>query len=128
MNTNPYADLLETMEQAAAMHTARLPMRFYLARVITTNPISLDVCGTTQEASRVGVCSHLMAGYATRMTPSGNLNISASCPYGSHGSMSVGGGTLNLTLAQNVLKAGDEVVVMTSDNQKFILFDKVVYQ
>ena len=42
--------------------------------------------------------------------------------------MTVNGGTLNLTLVKNILKAGDQVVVLTSDNQSFIIYDKVVYQ
>ena len=128
MNTNPYTDILETVGQLGAERARAGALRSLLATVITVDPITLDVCGTTQEAERVAVCSHLMRGYSETMDAKGSLAISASCSWGSHSSMTVNSGTLNLTLAKNVLKAGDQVVVLTSDDQSFIIFDKVVYQ
>ncbi|WP_312941060.1 hypothetical protein [Oscillibacter sp.] len=61
---------------------------------------------------------------------SGALDISASCPMGSHDSMSIlrGTVTLNAVATQDgpVLKAGDEVLLMTADDQTFYIIDKVV--
>lgn len=128
MSTNPYTDILETMGQMGADKAKEGALRSLLATVITVDPITLDVCGTPQEAERVAVCSHLMRGYAETMNVNGSLAISASCPMGSHSSMAVSSGTLKLTLAKNILKAGDQVVVFTSDHQSFIIYDKVVYQ
>ena len=61
----------------------------------------------------------------------GDLSIQASCGYGSHSSMSVSSGTLNTprcvaAQAEPVLKAGDEVLLLTEDDQTFYLMDKVV--
>lgn len=128
MSTNPYTDILETMGAVGAEKAREGALKFLLATVIAVDPITLDVCGTPQEAERVAVCSHLMRGYEESVNVKGRLAISASCPMGSHSSMTVNGGTLNLTLAKNILKAGDQVVVLTSDNQSFIIYDKVVYQ
>ena len=35
---------------------------------------------------------------------------------------------MNIETLENILKVGDQVVVLTSDNQSFIIYDKVVYQ
>lgn len=126
MNTDPYVALLEAMRKNGAEEAQKHALHLMLATVLTVNPLSLDVCGTLQEAPRIYICSHLMPGYTETVNASGSLQISASCPLGSHSGMSVSSGTLTLKQTQPILKAGDQVVVLTDDDQIFILFDKVV--
>ena len=128
MKNDPFVEFFEAVSEAGAAAAEKGALRFIRATVLTVNPITLDVCGTPQEASRVHVCSHLMDGYSETMNVSGSLSISASCPMGSHSSMSVNSGTLKLTQAKKPLKPGDQVIVLTDDDQTFILFDKVVQQ
>lgn len=126
MNTDPYAAFVEAMRQSGAEEAQKHALHMILATVLTVNPISIDVGGTTQEASRIYISSHLMPGYTETVTASGSLQISASCPMGSHSGMSVNGGTLTLKQTQPILKVGDQVIVLTDDDQIFILFSKVV--
>ena len=126
MNTDPYASFVEAMRISGAEEAQKHALHMILATVLTVNPISIDVGGTTQEASRIYVSSHLMPGYTETVSASGSLQISASCLMGSHSGMTINGGTLILKQTQPILKAGDQVIVLTDDNQIFILFSKVV--
>ena len=71
MKNDPFVELLEAVSEAGAAAAEKGALRFIRATVLTVNPITLDVCGTQQEASRVHVCSHLMDGYSETMNGGG---------------------------------------------------------
>lgn len=122
MYTDPYVALLEVMRKSGSEEAQKHALHLVLATVLTVNPISLDVCGTMQEASRIYVCSHLMSGHMETVAVSGTLSTSYS------GSTSVDSGTLTLRKTKPTLNVGDQVVILTDNDQIFILFDKVVKQ
>ena len=64
-----------------------------------------------------------MKGHSEKYEASGSLSISTS---GSHSTMNVNGGTLMLTTSEPVLQQGDNVLLLTDNDQEFYLIDKVV--
>lgn len=123
MQTDPYSELFHLMVSShndAGIH-------LILGTVKTPEPLLVDVGGTDQEAERFYICDRLLNGHVERLEAKGDLSISAACEYGSHSSMSVNSGILTLTNSGSVLKAGDQVLLLTEDFQIFFLIDKVVH-
>lgn len=127
MRTDPYTALLDVMQEAGGAGAPQGTLRPMLGTVLTADPLTVDVGGTTQEAERFYISARLLEGYQETYTPSGTLAIRASCSLSSHDSMTVSGGTLTLTNPEPVLKAGDLVLLLTEDSQTFYLIDKVVH-
>lgn len=121
-----YERIYGAMRQAGgeAAQTGALHIR--QGKVLSAEPLTVEVAGTKQEAARFYVCERLLEGHTERCDASGGLQIHASCGYGSHNSMNVYSGVLKLTNAEPVLKAGDLVLLLTDDDQTFYLIDKVV--
>lgn len=135
MNEDPFSGLFNTMRDAGKSAIPSGNARLLHGTVLSLTPLKIDVAGTTQEAERFYISHRLVSGHAEKVTVSGSavsgdLDISASCPLGSHSSMTISSGTvqLNAVATQDgpVLKAGDEVLLLTADDQTFYILDKVV--
>ncbi len=135
MKGDPFSGLYNLMRIAGQEDASTGAARLRRGTVRTVSPLTIDVAGTMQEADRFYISHRLTAGHEEKLMVSGSgvsgaLDISASCPMGSHDSMSIlrGTVTLNAVATQDgpVLKAGDEVLLMTADDQTFYIIDKVV--
>lgn len=136
MQENAYSELVSIMRETAKPKGPMGPIHLRLGVVLEADPLKVDVAGTIQEAERFYISHRLVKGHQELLEldcsgVNGNLSIQASCGYGSHSSMSVSSGTLNTprcvaAQAEPVLKAGDEVLLLTEDDQTFYLMDKVV--
>lgn len=136
MEGNAYSELADMINEAGRPKGPVGPAHLRLGTVLTADPLKVDVAGTIQEADRFYISHRLVKGHQELLEleadgVNGDLSIHASCGYGSHSSMSVHSGTLNTphclaTQAEPVLKPGDEVLLLTEDDQVFYLMDKVV--
>lgn len=135
MKEDPFSGLYRTMREAGQEGIPAGNARLLHGTVLSSTPLKIDVAGTVQEAERFFISDRLVSGHAEKLTVSGSavsgaLDISASCAYGSHSSMTISSGTvaLNAVATQDgpVLKAGDEVLLLTADDQTFYILDKVV--
>lgn len=135
MKGDPFSGLYNLMRTAGQEDAPTGAARLRRGTVRTVSPLAIDVAGTTQEADRFYICDRLAAGHAEKLTVSadrvtGALDISASCPMGSHDSMAILRGTVALSAVATqdgpVLKPGDEVLLLTTDDQTFYILDKVV--
>ena len=136
MEGNAYSELANMINEAGRPKGPVGPAHLRLGTVLTAEPLKVDVAGTIQEAERFYISHRLVKDHQELLEldcsgVNGNLSIQASCGYGSHSSMSVSSGTLNTprclaAQAEPVLKAGDEVLLLTEDDQTFYLMDKVV--
>ena len=134
MKGDPYSELYGLMREAG-QPSGGSGVRLWRGTVLSAAPMTVDVAGTTQEADRLYISHRLVQGHAERLTVAGSgvsgaLAISASCPNGSHDRMTIAGGTVDLsvaaTQAEPVLKAGDTVLLLTEDGERFYILDKVV--
>lgn len=136
MQGNAYSEMAAMMREAAKPKGPMGPIHLLRGVVLEADPLKVDVAGTIQEADRFYISHRLVKGHQELLElactgVNGSLSIQASCGYGSHSSMTVHSGTLNTprcmaTQAEPVLKAGDEVLLLTEDDQIFYLIDKVV--
>lgn len=136
MEGNAYSELADMINEAGRPKGPVGPAHLRLGTVLTADPLKVDVAGTIQEADRFYISHRLVKGHQELLKlegdgVNGELSIHASCGYGSHSSMSVSSGTLAsphclATQAEPVLKPGDEVLLLTEDDQVFYLMDKVV--
>ena len=135
MKEDPFSGLYNTMRDAGKKAIPAGNARLLHGTVLSVAPLNIDVAGTTQEAERFYISHRLVSGHAEKLTVSGSavsgaLAISSSCPNGSHSSMTISSGTVELdalaTQSGPVLKAGDEVLLLTADDQTFYILDKVV--
>ena len=135
MKEDPFSGLYNTMRDAGKKAIPAGNARLLHGTVLSVAPLKIDVAGTTQEAERFYISNRLVDGHAEKLTVSGSavsgaLAISASCANGSHSSMTISGGTVALDAVATqdgpVLKVGDEVLLLTADDQTFYILDKVV--
>ena len=94
MKEDPFSGLLNTMREAGKKAIPAGNARLLHGTVLSVAPLKIDVAGTTQEAERFYISHRLVSGHAEKLTVSGSsvsgaLDISASCPNGSHSSMYV---------------------------------------
>ena len=87
------------------------PMWKRLGTVLSASPLKVDVGGTTQEAGRFYIVSRLLDGHSEQVTISGQEYD----------------GDATVTQLGPVLAPGDEVLLLTDDDQTFYLIDKVVH-
>ena len=136
MRENPYSEIAGLMREAAEPKGPMGPIHLLRGAVLSADPLKVEVAGTIQEVERFYISHRLVQGHQELLElactgVNGSLSIQASCGYGSHSSMSVHSGTLSTphctaTQAEPVLKPGDEVLLLTEDDQTFYLIDKVV--
>lgn len=127
MKNESITELLHLVRTQGGQDAETGALHLIIGKVLTASPLTVDVGGTTQEAARFYLCDRLRQGHTEKVTPTGMLSVTASCASGSHSSASVTGGTLTVQTAAPVLQKDDEVLLLTSDDQLFILVDKVVH-
>lgn len=126
MQTDPYSELLQLI---ASSH-GDAGIHLILGTVKTPEPLLVDIGGTDQEAERFYICDRLRRGHAETISlQGGSGGFTANSE--THG-VSLDPGTLSITStvmsqANPVLKAGDQVLLLTEDFQIFFLIDKVVH-
>lgn len=137
MRENPYSGLVSLMQEAGRPKGPVGPAHLRLGTVVSADPLAVDVAGTTQEAGRFYISHRLVKEHqellrldCTRVTE--RFTLSVPCPISAHsGDPGSSSGTLYTpycvaTQAEPVLKAGDEVLLLTEDDQIFFVIDKVV--
>lgn len=121
--------IYEAMRKAGGEAAREGAVRIRRGKVLTPLPLSVDVGGTTQEAARFYLCSRLTQGHAETLSLKGGAG-GFFANGGTH-AVSLDAGSFTLTgttaaQAEPALKAGDEVLLLTDDDQTFYLIDKVV--
>lgn len=137
MREDPYSELAGLMREAAQPQGPVGSAHLRLGTVISADPLKVDVAGTSQEAARFYISHRLVKEHQEllRLDCTGvteQFSLTASCPLSAHpGWPGSSSGTLNTpncvaTQAEPVLKPGDEVLLLTEDDQIFFIIDKVV--
>jgi len=138
MQEDTYSELVSLMREAGAPKSPVGPAHIRLGKVLSADPLRLDVAGTIQEAERIYISHRLVKEHREllRLDCTGvtaGFALSASCPRSAHSgsAASATAGTLTTprcaaVQAEPVLKPGDEVLLLTEDDQIFFLIDKVV--
>ena len=140
MREDAYSSIVSLMRQAAEPSGPAGPIHLLLGKVLSADPLRVDVAGTPQEAERFYVSQRLLKEWKETLDlecsdVSGQFALTASCPCpdggghnGSAASMAAGTMTAKCaaTLAETVLKQGDLVLLLSEDDQVFYLIDKVV--
>ena len=121
--------IYRTMRQAGADEAQGGALRLRLGRVLSAEPLSVDVSGTTQEATRFYICDRLRREHRETVNLLGGSGGFSANNY-THG-VTLDDGTLalrdvTLQQAEPVLQEGDTVLLLTGDDQTFYLIDKVV--
>lgn len=124
-----YDRIYETMRKAGGEEARAGRLRLRLGTVTAVSPLSVEVAGTEQEAERFYISCRLLAGHTENIKLTGGAG-GFTANSGSHG-VSVDPGTVRLTqlvqtLEEPALQAGDQVLLLTDDDQTFYLIDKVV--
>lgn len=138
MREDPYSEIVGLMRTAGQPSGPVGPAHLRLGTVLSAAPLRVDVAGTIQEADRFYISHRLVQGHQELLgldctgVTAGFL-LSVSCPISAHsGSSAVSkAGTMHTPhctaiQAEPVLKEGDEVLLLTEDDQWFYLIDKVV--
>ena len=135
MKGDPFSGLYNLMRTAGQEDAPTGAALLRRGTVRTVSPLTIDVAGTTQEADRFYICDRLTAGHAENLTVSGDrvsgaLDVSAAFVPGDRASMTIfdGAAAFKAVATQDgpVLQAGDEVLLLTADDQTFYILDKVV--
>lgn len=137
MRGDPYSELVGIMQETAQPQGPVGPVHLRLGTVLEADPLKVDVAGTDQEAARFYISHRLVKEHweLLRLDCTGvseQFALTAGCPLSAHsGSAASSSGTLNTphcvaTQAEPVLKPGDEVLLLTEDDQIFFVIDKVV--
>ena len=63
MKENPYSAMIGVMRQAAEPSGPAGPIHLLLGKVLSADPLKVDVAGTPQEADRFYVSLHLLKGW-----------------------------------------------------------------
>lgn len=135
MKEDPFSGLYNLMRTAGGADVPPEAARLRLGKVLSVAPLKVDVAGTMQEAERFYISHRLTDGHTEKLSVSvsavsGDLSISASCGNGSHSAMAISSGTVALDAVATqdgpVLKKGDQVLLLTTDDQVFYIIDKVV--
>jgi len=137
MQEDLYSGLVSLMRETGQPTGPVGPAHLMLGTVLSADPLKVDVAGTTQEGKRIYISHRLVKEHrellrldCTEVTE--QYSLTAACPAGAHiGSSAFSAGTLATphclaAQAEPVLKPGDEVLLLTEDDQIFFLIDKVV--
>lgn len=138
MREDPYSEMAAMMREAAGPGGPMGPIHLLRGVVLSAEPLRVDAAGTIQEADRIYISHRLVKEHREllRLECAGvsqRFALSAPCPASAHvGSpASAVDGALytphcEAAQAEPVLKPGDEVLLLTEDDQIFYLIDKVV--
>lgn len=137
MREDPYSGFVRLMQEAGQPKSPVGPVHLRLGTVLSADPLAVDVAGTTQEAGRFYISHRLVKEHQEllRLDCSGvkeKFTLSVPCPVSAHsGHPGSSDGSLYTphcvaVQAEPVLKTGDEVLLLTEDDQIFFVIDKVV--
>ena len=137
MREDPYSEMIGLMREAVGPKGPVGPAHLRLGTVVSADPLAVDVAGTPQEAARFYISHRLVKEHQELLRldcadVAERYSLSVSCPISAHGgSPASSSGTLYTprcvaTQAEPVLKPGDEVLLLTEDDQIFFVIDKVV--
>jgi len=138
MQENACSEFVDLIREASRSSDPVEPIHLRRGKVLSAEPLRLDVAGTIQEGDRVFISHRLVDGHKEllRLDCSGvsaGFALTAECPLSGHSGSAANAaeGTLSTprctaTQAEPVLKPGDEVLLLTEDDQIFFLIDKVV--
>ena len=137
MREDPYSEMIGLMREAGGPKGPVGPAHLRLGTVVSADPLAVDVAGTPQEAARFYISHRLVKEHQELLRldcadVAELYSLSVSCPISAHGgSPASSSGTLYTprcvaTQAEPVLKPGDEVLLLTEDDQIFFVIDKVV--
>ncbi len=143
MKEDPYSTLAGLMREAAEPKGPMGPIHLLRGVVLSASPLRVDVAGTIQEADRFYISHRLVKEHWELLRldctdVEAQFLLSVACPHveNPHGTHQrdpsrASSGTLCTphcvsTQAEPVLKPGDEVLLLTEDDQIFYLIDKVV--
>ncbi len=127
MKENPYSAMLGVMRQAAEPSGPAGPVHPLLGKVLSADPLKVDVAGTPQEADRFYVSARLLKGWKETLDLecsdiSGRFALTASCPCPDGGGHSGSAATM----ADGTMTARCAATLASEDDQVFYLIDKVV--
>lgn len=138
LKEDPYSAITSLMLEAGQPRGPAGPIHLRRGIVLSADPLKVDVSGTIQEAERFYISHRLVKEHWELLRldcedVTQAFSLTAACPKSAHmGSAASGAaGTLYTphcvaTQAEPVLKPGDEVLLLTEDDQWFYLIDKVV--
>lgn len=137
MREDPYSEMAAMMREAAGPGGPMGPIHLLRGVVLSAEPLRVDAAGTIQEADRIYISHRLVKEHQELLRldcgdVAEQFALSVSCPISAHsGDPGSSTGTLYTphcvaTQAEPVLKPGDEVLLLTEDDQIFYLIDKVV--
>ena len=117
MREDPYSGFIRLMQEAGQPKGPVGPVHLRLGTVLSADPLAVDVAGTTQEAGRFYISHRLEPVPCLVSAHSGHPGSSDGSLYTPH---------CVAVQAEPVLKTGDEVLLLTEDDQIFFVIDKVV--
>lgn len=137
MREDPYSEMAAMMREAAGPGGPMGPIHLLRGVVLSAEPLRVDAAGTIQEADRIYISHRLVKEHQELLRldcgdVAEQFALSVPCPISAHsGDPGSSAGTLYTphcvaTQAEPVLKPGDEVLLLTEDDQIFYLIDKVV--
>lgn len=138
MEEDVYSEIVSVMREAGRSEDLANPVHLMRGTVLAAAPLKVDVAGTIQEAARFYISHRLVQEHQELLRldcieVTSHFALTASCSKSAHSgsSATAGDGTLHTphcvaTQAEPVLKQGDEVLLLTEDNQTFYIIDKVV--
>lgn len=138
MREDPYSGFVSLMQEAGQPKGPVGPARLRLGTVLSADPLKVDVAGTPQEAERFYISHRLVQEHQELLRldcveVDSSFSLSVSCPKSAHSGSSATARVGKMqtphcvaTQAEPVLKPGDEVLLLTEDDQIFFVIDKVV--
>lgn len=137
MDGNPYSAIVAMMrregaEQSNTGETANtglgaMPIKMRLGTVLQKSPLQVEVAGVPMPAPVLRINERLTKGAKCKVNVTGALSGSISCS--GYGSPRLSGGALSNAVMEQMeidLEKGDEVLLLTGDDQIFYIVMKVV--
>lgn len=127
MEDNPYSAMVETMRRAGTAPAAGA----CLGQVLQAEPLKVLVEGNALDAGRLLIDPRLLRGHEARLRlegPAGELAVSASCPNGSHYSMTVSGGAVEAAAVrlEPDFRVGEQLLLLPiEERQRYVVVCRV---
>lgn len=116
MDGDPFDRILETMRDVGGKAGRKGALILRHGTVLTADPLTVDVTGTTQTADHFYIADRLQQGHTEAVTITGLTSSTGT----------VDGDEATLAVRESVLQPGDDVILLTDDDQTFYIQDKVV--
>lgn len=127
---NAYAQIVDTLGRVGAERAAAGTLRIYLGTVLQVDPLVVDVCGTQQrqDEGRLWCNPALLAGDLGGVLLSDVAGALTIAPIGDSALLTATGGSLRAQArrASAAFSAGDQLLMLTPDQQTFYILSKEV--